>query len=150
MGIPLVATSDCPLRRSGRRRGTRHLLCMQHSVRFRTRRKRGNEEVENDLVLPTQSRSDVNEKFPRTRPDAPVAAESKRSPTPLTSEIEVSNKYFFPSFRMPEQKTPAAISRELGENKVLDGTHEGRMTSDRRWEIVREVMGSVGCANFGA
>jgi len=112
MGIPLVATSDCHYVDPEDAEAQDIMLCI-NTGRFRTDQTRM--KMENDQFF-LRSPDQMYEKFPGL--DDAVARSQEIADT-VDIEIEF-NKYFFPSFECPEQKTPLQYLRELCEQGLME------------------------------
>ncbi|TWT50329.1 DNA polymerase III subunit alpha [Rubripirellula amarantea] len=132
MGLPLVATSDCHYVNQEDAEAQDIMLCI-NTGRFRTDKSRM--KMENDQFF-LRSPDQMYEKFPGLE-DA--VARSQEIADSVHIDIEF-NKYFFPGFECPEQKTPLDYLRELcvkGLKERYQGDEE-RISAEG--ELSEEVM----------
>ncbi|TWT98968.1 DNA polymerase III subunit alpha [Neorhodopirellula pilleata] len=112
MGLPLVATSDCHYVNQEDSEAQDIMLCI-NTGRFRTDNTRM--KMENDQFF-LRSPQQMYEKFPGLE-DA--VARSQQIADTVDIELEF-NKYFFPSFPCPDEKTPLQYLRELCEKGLME------------------------------
>jgi DNA polymerase-3 subunit alpha len=124
MGLPLVATSDCHYVNQADAEAQDIMLCI-NTGRFRTDSSRM--KMENDQFF-LRSPDQMYEKFPGLE-DA--CARSQEIADTVHIDIEF-NKYFFPGFECPDEKTPLDYLKELcikGLKERYEGDDE-RLTPD--------------------
>ncbi|TWT73970.1 DNA polymerase III subunit alpha [Allorhodopirellula solitaria] len=112
MGLPLVATSDCHYVDPEDAEAQDIMLCI-NTGRFRTDQTRM--KMENDQFF-LRSPEQMYEKFPGL--DDAVARSQQIADT-VDIEIEF-NKYFFPGFECPDEKTPLQYLRDLCEQGLME------------------------------
>lgn len=112
MSIPLVATSDCHYVDPDDAEAQDIMLCI-NTGRFRTDQTRM--KMENDQFF-LRSPDQMYEKFPGL--DDAVARTQQIADT-VDIEIEF-NKYFFPGFECPDEKTPLQYLRDLCEQGLME------------------------------
>ncbi len=112
MGLPLVATSDCHYVDPDDAEAQDIMLCI-NTGRFRTDQTRM--KMENDQFF-LRSPEQMYEKFPGL--DDAVARSQQIADT-VDIEIEF-NKYFFPGFECPDEKTPLQYLRDLCEQGLME------------------------------
>lgn len=124
MGLPLVATSDCHYVNQADADAQDIMLCI-NTGRYRTDSSRM--KMENDQFF-LRSPDQMYEKFPGLE-DA--CARSQEIADTVHIDIEF-NKYFFPGFECPDEKTPLDYLRELCIKGLIE-RYEGddeRLTPD--------------------
>ncbi|SMP70559.1 DNA polymerase III, alpha subunit [Neorhodopirellula lusitana] len=112
MGLPLVATSDCHYVNQEDAEAQDIMLCI-NTGRFRTDNTRM--KMENDQFF-LRSPDQMYEKFPGLE-DA--CARSQEIADTVDIQLEF-NKYFFPSFPCPDEKTPLRYLRDLCEQGLME------------------------------
>ncbi|MBB3204638.1 DNA polymerase-3 subunit alpha [Rhodopirellula rubra] len=131
MGLPLVATSDCHYVDPEDAEAQDIMLCI-NTGRFRTDQTRM--KMENDQFF-LRSPEQMYEKFPGL--DDAVARSQEIANT-VDIEIEF-NKYFFPSFPCPDEKTPLQYLRDLCEQGLME-RYEGDDERIVDGKLSEEVM----------